>query len=71
MKITIRKPKKSEYNQVVKVVNSELVLYKKFFTKEELKGIGIGFVTEYYTSEKKKPNLKQKNQKTGKQSRPF
>ena len=42
MKIVIREPKESEYNQVVEVVNSELNLYKKFFTKEEIEGIGIG-----------------------------
>lgn len=42
MKIIIRKPKKSEYAQIVKVVNSELELYKKLFTKKEIKEIGIG-----------------------------
>jgi len=43
MNIIIREPKKEEYNQIVEIVNSELDLYKKVFTQEELDKIGIGY----------------------------
>lgn len=42
MDIIIRKPKEKEYEQVVKVVNSEKSLYGKVFSKKELDEIGIG-----------------------------
>lgn len=42
MDTKIRKPKKEEYAQIVKVVNSEKVLYEKVFSKKELDDIGIG-----------------------------
>jgi len=42
MNIKIRKPKKTEYDQVVKVVNSEENLYTRVFNREELDQIGIG-----------------------------
>ncbi len=42
LKIKIRKPKKSEYDTIVKVVNSELSLYCKIYPSGILKQIGIG-----------------------------
>jgi len=42
MDIIIRKPKEKEYEQIVKVVNSERALYGKVFSKKELDEIGIG-----------------------------
>ncbi|MDP1629558.1 MAG: GNAT family N-acetyltransferase [bacterium] len=40
--IKIRKPTRGEYNQIVRVVNSETTQYKRVLTQQKLEGIGIG-----------------------------
>ena len=42
MRVIIRKPKRSEYERIVIVVNSEFDLYKKVYHRKYLDEVGIG-----------------------------